>query len=407
MMDTQEKLTILKKLVEINSVNDNERQVADYLKSLFDKADIKNKIIPLKPRRADLVAQLGTGKPVLAVSGHMDVVAVDKTKWNSDPFRLTQDGDRLLGRGTSDMKGGLAALVIALLEIKEKKFPFSGTLRFLATAGEEFGQQGACVLQKQGWMKDVDTLLIGEPTGYRAVYANKGEIDLTLKAYGKTAHSSMPTLGQNAIVNLIGALNQIRADLKPTLQNHPSPLLGPTYFNLDTITGGRQINALPAYAESQINIRTVPQLKNKTIIDHLRQIIQTYNTHHSGEIKSQITMDIVPVAGKKDSPFVHLIAKIAQPYLKKQLTLPGEKKRLANFYKKTGIVSPIKNVPQTGLPYGTDASKLLIDRPIGANYVVFGPGDDNAHQDNEYVSKTMFLNFCHIYLKLFLAYLKN
>lgn len=148
-MQEEQKLSILKDIIAIQSVNDHERDVAVYLKKLFDEANIKNDILPLgdSKTRANLVAELGTGKPVLAISGHMDVVEVDDDLWDTDPFVLTEKDGNLYGRGATDMKAGLAAMVIAMLELKESGATIPGTIRLLATAGEEVGMPGAKALK--------------------------------------------------------------------------------------------------------------------------------------------------------------------------------------------------------------------------------------------------------------------
>lgn len=136
-MQEEQKLSILKDIIAIQSVNDHEKDVAVYLKQLFDETGIKNDILPLddSKTRANLVAEIGNGKPVLAISGHMDVVEVDADRWDTDPFTLTEKDGNLYGRGATDMKAGLVAMVIAMLELKESGAKIPGTIRLLATAG--------------------------------------------------------------------------------------------------------------------------------------------------------------------------------------------------------------------------------------------------------------------------------
>lgn len=118
-----ERVKILSDIIEIQSVNEKELDVAHYLQQLFKKYDIHTEILTLdgESSRANLIAEIGNGKPVVGVSGHMDVVTTgDSDKWNYDPFKLTEDDQgRLHGRGSADMKSGLVALAISLIEIKE------------------------------------------------------------------------------------------------------------------------------------------------------------------------------------------------------------------------------------------------------------------------------------------------
>lgn len=89
-MEKAEKVQVLRDLVSINTVGGDELGAAQYLKSVFDKYGIKNEVRPLQDNRANLVAEIGSGKPVLVVSGHLDVVAVNEQEWQSDPFTLTE-----------------------------------------------------------------------------------------------------------------------------------------------------------------------------------------------------------------------------------------------------------------------------------------------------------------------------
>ncbi|SUM67856.1 succinyl-diaminopimelate desuccinylase [Staphylococcus saccharolyticus] len=123
----EEKVKILSDIVAIETVNDNELEVAEYLQTWFDKYDIDSHIDEASDSRANLIATIGSGQPVIGISGHMDVVAEGNHEdWAYEPFKLTEDHGYLYGRGAADMKSGLAALAIALIEIKE-----SGQLRVI------------------------------------------------------------------------------------------------------------------------------------------------------------------------------------------------------------------------------------------------------------------------------------
>ncbi|SUM34980.1 succinyl-diaminopimelate desuccinylase [Staphylococcus gallinarum] len=131
-------VNILSDLVRIKSVNDNEIEVCHYLQDLLAAHNIPAQIIKLSETRANLVAEIGEHGPVLAISGHMDVVSEgDISKWHYDPFVMTEVDGKLYGRGTADMKSGLAALVISMIQIQAAGTLNYGKIRLLATAGEE------------------------------------------------------------------------------------------------------------------------------------------------------------------------------------------------------------------------------------------------------------------------------
>ena len=140
-LTNEEKIKILSDIVAIKTVNDNEIEVAKYLKKLFDKYGIDSHIDKLSKTRANLIASIGFGKPVIGVSGHMDVVDEgNHDEWTYDPFTLTENDGYLYARGAADMKSGLAALAISLIEIKKSDRLKNGTIKFMATVGEEIEQ---------------------------------------------------------------------------------------------------------------------------------------------------------------------------------------------------------------------------------------------------------------------------
>ena len=115
-----EKIQMLADIIAIKSVNENEIEVANYLKELFSKYGIESKIVPVTETRVNLIAEIGSGAPVVGISGHMDVVSAgDEAEWASDPFALTERDGKLFGRGTNDMKAGLLNLALTMIEIKE------------------------------------------------------------------------------------------------------------------------------------------------------------------------------------------------------------------------------------------------------------------------------------------------
>ncbi|WP_242361493.1 ArgE/DapE family deacylase [Limosilactobacillus antri] len=374
----QEKVQILADLVAIKSVNDHELQVAKYLQKLFAKYGITAKLLPLAANRADLVAEIGSGKPVLGVSGHMDVVtAGELSQWHSDPFALTERDGHLYGRGATDMKSGLAALVIAMITIQQNHLLKRGTIRLMATAGEEVGEQGSRYLKDQGYMDDVDALLIAEPTGYRIATAHKGSMDIKLTSHGIAAHSSMPDEGYNAIDPLMKLLVQANQAFRGTDKTNAQ--LGRLTFNTTVFNGGDQVNSIPARAAAKVNVRTIPEFNNDLVADCLRDLTKTAN-QAGAKIDLDIYMSQPSIQTTGRSRFVQLAQKIGSQYA-------GQA------------------VPTFALNPVTDASNLVVDKGPQFPLAVFGPGNDTPHQVNEYVDRQMYLNFIELYINLFTAYL--
>ncbi|MCI1276589.1 MAG: ArgE/DapE family deacylase [Pediococcus acidilactici] len=375
----QEMVDVLRDLVNINTSNGNEIKTATYIKTLLEKFDINATIIPITDSRVDLVAEIGNGEPVLGISGHMDVVpAGDENNWNSDPFILDERDNKLYGRGTSDMKSGLAAMIIAMIQIKENNLLSRGTIRLMATMGEEVGELGSQKLYEDGYMDDVDALVIGEPSGYMVVYAHKGSMDIKLKSKGKAAHSSLPEEGYNAIDPLISLLNKANKLFKDS--NKQNSLLGKATFSTTIIEGGNQVNSIPEFASSEMNIRTIPEFDNKEVEKIMEDLV-----HKQNEAGAEITMDI---------------------YMSQPSVETDSNSSLVKLSKDLGTKYAGFDVEAVAIPPVTDASNLLKGKSKSFPLAIFGPGSDTPHKVDEYVDKQMYLDFICLYVDLFTSYLK-
>lgn len=407
-MNKEEKLAVLEKLVSFNTAGGHELAEAQYLQDLLLNHGIESEIENLGDNQANLIAEIGNGqKPVFTISGHLDTVAVDVDKWDTDPFTLVRKDGQMYGSGVTDMKGGAAALVIAMIAIKDAEVPLKGTIRLVLTAGEESNMHGSRQLHADGAMHDSDTLLIAEPTGYRTVYANKGEVDFVITAHGKAAHSSRPNFGINAIQNLMDALELIKTKVETQAEQNQDDILGKTTFTIDIFRGGIQINAIPATAEAEINTRIVPEYNNDAVMADVKSVIDEFNQTHEGEIEFKILMNIPPVVGNPESKLIKDIVEIATPYMKNTEYTPLEKQQGKEMQAKQGF-NPFSNdkIDVLSGAGGTDASELLKDKLSGANYAVFGPGNPlKMHQTNEYASEQMWFDFIEIYQQLFKKYL--
>ncbi|CAJ1192346.1 succinyl-diaminopimelate desuccinylase [Companilactobacillus paralimentarius DSM 13238 = JCM 10415] len=376
----EQSLDVLKDLVAIKSDNDNELKVASYLKDLLAKYDIESEIKIIRDNRANLVAEIGHGKPVLGISGHMDVVAAGNLDdWNSDPYQLTEKDGQLYGRGATDMKSGLAALIITMIELHHQGLPQKGTIRLMATMGEEVGEEGSGYFLKDGSMDDVDGLVIGEPSGYNIGYAEKGSMDIKFTSKGKASHSSMPEKGFNAIDPLMNLLIDANKTFRDENIKHDS--IGPLIFNTTLINGGTQVNSIPDHAEAEINARTIPEYDNQKVIDVLNDLIKKYNDQ-GAKISFDAYMNEFPVLMDPKNALVAPMKKLMEQYTNEEVH-----------------VTPISAV--------TDASNLVQKKPSDLPFLIAGPGNDTPHQINEHVDKQMYLNFIDIYEKLFIDFLDN
>lgn len=378
MMNNEEKVKILADLVAIQSVNDHETTVAEYLKDLFEAHSIEAKILKITDTRANLVAEIGQGAPVIGVSGHMDVVSAgDQSNWTSDPFQLTERGGNLYGRGSADMKSGLAALVIAMIEIHEQKLLKKGTIRLMATTGEEVGGQGAYHFYKDGYMKDVDALVIAEPSQDTIIYSHKGSMDARIQSTGKAAHSSMPQLGYNAIDPLIELVHEANRFFRTT--DKTNAVLGDLVMNTTIFQGGNQVNSIPEEAMLEMNIRTIPEFDNDEVAKALEKLVADQN-QKGAKLSLDIYMSLPSVLAAKESKLSALAAKLGQEHLHQEIQTAAS-------------------------PGVTDASNFLRDKAADFPFIMFGPGETKmAHQVDEYVNKDVYLNFVDLYVDLLTGY---
>jgi succinyl-diaminopimelate desuccinylase len=380
-MEKQEKVQILKDMVAIESVNGNEKAVAEYLSQLFAQHGIVSSFLEYAEERDNLIVEIGikNTEKVLAFSGHMDVVAPGNlAEWTSHPFKPEIREGKMYGRGTCDMKSGLAAMVIAMIELKEEGAALNGRLRLLATVGEEVGELGAEQLTKEGYVDDVTAMVIGEPSGYGGiVYAHKGSINFKVTSLGKNAHSSMPQLGVNAIDHLNDFYT--RANELFRQETHTDEVLGDFIYNVTMIVGGEQINSIPSEASLQGNIRTIPGYDNDLVIQKMQELIAELNQKETYDLTLTIEANKISVKSDKNSE----IAKIAQSVAKKQVNV---------------------DIPMVGISGTTDAAEFTKGKQVFP-VIIFGPGNETPHQVDEYVEVENYLEMIDIYKEMAVTYL--
>ena len=365
-MEQAEKIEILKRLVEINSVNGNELAISKYLAGKLKEHGIDSKIDSFDDNRANLVAEIGSGSnnQVLAFEGHQDTVALgDESKWEHEPLKLTVDGDKAYGRGTADMKSGLAAQVIALIELTESNTPISGKIRFIATAGEEYGTPGANRLNADGIAKDVSAMVVGEPTGGQVIFAHSGSLNYQVKSFGKAVHSSTPEQGVNAINGIVQYVN---AELHLFDDVEQDEYLGPVKHSVTLIKGGDQVNIIPDYAEIYGNIRPTLKFPNEQVIDRIKSTIAKINQSGDFRLEFSLIHNFHPVETQPDDEFVKLVDSAAEN----------------NFTDREVKLSIINGA--------TDASVFIQSNP-NMPTVILGPDAwDKAHQVDEFTTLTSY-----------------
>ncbi|MHB1434882.1 MAG: M20 family metallopeptidase [Thermoplasmata archaeon] len=326
---------MLAELVKIPSDPFSDRkEVLDYVQSFTDQIHMRNTLLGDTHSPA-LLAEYGQSGVVL--SGHLDTPPIGDY-WSFSQSQLAQG--RMYGRGAADMKGTAIAMLQAAQDLVARKIPV--VLAF--TTDEETTMQGAAALSKTLPLRRAKAIVVGEPTGLRVAYAEKGVLDLALETRGKAAHGAMPHLGENAIAKMMRILRGLES-FKGRIAH---PELGAVTMNIGTFNGGTRLNVVPNKCSAEVDVRFPPpyspdQLYHE-IEEHLRRIKTPFTLRR---IVSMPSVQIDPQA-----PHVRVLQEIAQ----------------------------------TELAVLAHASEAVHYSQVNPRVVIFGAGEEElSHQANEYV----------------------
>jgi succinyl-diaminopimelate desuccinylase len=346
-------LELTRELVHFDTINPpgKERECALFLARILEEAGFSVSEQEFAPGRSNLIARLSNSgqKSPLCFAGHLDTVPLGAAQWRWDAFSGEIHEGRMYGRGASDMKSGVAAIVSAALEIARRSHTGAG-LTLVFTAGEETGCLGA---RKLGNLKeilgDVGALIVAEPTSNYPVVGHKGALWLEAITRGVTAHGSMPERGVNAIYKAARVVSKLE-NFEFSCQSHP--ILGKPTLNVGTISGGLNVNSVPDEARIGIDIRTIPPQNHEDLFKVLSQYM-------GDEAELFKTSDAGPVWTDPEDPWIREVYEI--------------------------MTSILQERPEPrGVTYFTDASVLtsILGNPPT---LILGPGEAAmAHQTDEY-----------------------
>lgn len=265
-------LSLTQKLIAFNTINPpgNEYEIARFVGNLLIENGFKVEFFPFENERLHVIAERGLSseEPPIVFTGHFDTVPLGAREWKEDPFGGEIKEGKIYGRGSSDMKGAVAAILVAAIEAFEEGTP-KGGIRLILTAAEELGCIGAkdlvATYKNLGRARGI---IVGEPTANMPAIGHKGGLYLNLTTSGTTAHSSMPHLGDNAIYKVAKAINKIENfDFKV----EEDSLLGFPTLNVGKVFGGLNINSVPDAAGFTIDARTTTKINHKELIGQLKQ----------------------------------------------------------------------------------------------------------------------------------------
>lgn len=398
-MTTLSDVELLDRLVAFDTTSRNSNlPLARFLADYLDRPGVEIRELPSPDGdKANLWVRLGPPldaargdgqRPGLVLSGHMDVVPADDVdRWSSDPFRLTDGGDRLVGRGSADMKGFLALAANAAAELDPERLRHP--LVLLLTYDEELGCLGAEYLAKS-WADGggVDeplprAALVGEPTELRVVRFHKGHLKLRLDYRGVSAHSAYPHLGASAIeaaAEGVRALTALRRELEGERVDASDhfPEAPFVTLNVGTIRGGAAINVVPDRCAVEVGVRLLPGMETEPMVERVRSAVGARRASGAGEDGPDESPDTPPSSAAEAAPQVEppsLEVHSASP----PLAVPEEATILEALLEATGQERP------DAVSYATDAGWL---QHMGLDCAIWGPGSiEVAHKPDEWMPK--------------------
>lgn len=376
-----ELVSLARQMVAIPSENPpgDERAISELVSRRLNALGFDVELVEAEPRRVNTLGTLGGsgGGSSLLFNGHYDTVPIGNLDfWSVDPFEGAVKDGRIYGRGSGDMKGAIASAIIAAEALVETGADLRGDFSIHAVADEEyFGRYGTKYLAEKGYVSpgNVDMTIVGEGSVQDGVIgartAVRGRQILNLVVRGRSAHSSRPQDGVNAVLKMCGILQAISDH---SFDFPPHPLLpAPTLAPGTVIRGGTKDNVIPELCEAVCDVRVVPGMTVEGVLEEVRAILGTL---------------------KAEDP--ELDVEVSSPLSKP----PSEISTSEELFKAASRA--VMDVVGYELhPVGTsgsnDTSWLTTIARVPA--IAFGPGGGSAHGPDEWASIDMLVDFAKIY----------
>jgi len=358
---------LLSDLVAIPSVNPMGRDVSGpeyletaisrYLRDWFQAKGIPVERQVVSPGRENLIARYDSprGRKTLLFDAHQDTVPIEGM--TIDPFAPVLEGGKLYGRGSCDIKGGMAAMLTAFDRLVRERPSDSASVILACTVDEEYTHTGSSRLANTPL--GVDLAIVAEPTKLDIVDRHKGAVRWKIRTRGVACHSSTPKLGRNAIYAMARVVLALEEYADILGESKPDPVLGPPSLSVGRIDGGVSANVVPDWSEIDLDRRVIPGERPS---DGPR-LAREFLVGKLGDLMTRVEflppwVNMPPLVSGKADPFLPV---------------------LRSAIEKVGGRTP----KIIGVPYGTDAGPL---GESGLPCVVFGPGDiAQAHTKDEWI----------------------
>ena len=348
---------ILERLVRIPSPTGEERAAAEACASLCSEAGLEVVLEDVSPGRPNVVARWKVGRhPHVLLTGHLDTVPVGEG-WTVDPFGAEVGEGRLYGRGACDMKGGLAAMLSAMVDMRRRGEEPAGDVTLAAVVGEEEDSAGTRALVARGIK--ADSAVLAEPTAMQLVVSNRGLLNFRIVVKGASAHASSPALGRNAVTAAAAIVLELES-IGEQLARQPHPEFGPPSLTVGTIHGGTRPYVVPDRCVIEVDRRINPGETAEQVV---------------GELETAIALT------RKRLPWLEADVVSGSDYLPFEIPLDHELVR-----------SMSAAMSAAGLPRQVSAWRAASDAGFlvhgaGIPCVLFGPGEieQAAHRPDEWI----------------------
>ena len=369
---------LTKEMVEIKSysfMENQEEEISKYILDFFTENGITSYRTEIVPGRYNTFAILkgedSENNPSLLLTGHMDTVPAYDFK---EAFTAREDADYLYGRGSCDMKGALAAMMCAMVNIKESGTKLKGDLIFCGVADEEEAGIGTESLIKTG--PEATYAVIGEPTKLEIALGHKGLEWIEISFKGKKVHGGAQKDGVNAIMMAGRFLHKLETEYLPKLEKRTHPVLGTATLNIGTITGGDQPSTVADKCSIRLDRRCLTDETIAQVYEELQAIcdeLHEEDPKFEAEIRDVFngeTMPHIPFCTDENSPLV---------------------KAAENALGREGMAPVL-----TCFPAWSDAG--FMNALTKSECIVLGPGDLSvAHSIHEKISKRQLLSAVSVY----------
>jgi acetylornithine deacetylase/succinyl-diaminopimelate desuccinylase family protein len=368
-------ISLLADLVKIPSVCGEEREIADFILKWLQENNVPAELLEVKPNRPDVIARLKAPSPGprILLNGHMDTVKVGDG-WTRDPFGAEIEDGKMYGRGTQDMKAGLAAILWTAAACREEGLPKRGELIVAAVIDEEAHDWGTYGLIQKGLTEGLDFAMISEPTDLNVITAHKGRTMFEIEVHGKSAHSHWPEHGINAIEKGALLINAL-----PRISGPTHPRLGRPTVNTLKIEGGQEeVMLVPENCRIVIDRCLVPGYDSQTALGDLKRLISDVGINADARLAPRDTPYCDPFEIPDSNPNISRIAGAAAKVLGR--------------------------TPKIDAHFGPCDSCILVNQG-GIPTIEFGPSGGKLHESDEYVTIDSTRKTADVYREVIRTYM--